>query len=91
MLEPNVNWSNIVNDGEVVDDSGEVPTDGGEVSKAGSEVSKAGSEVPRDSGDVSDVEFSSSESSDESEALVTVSECHSESDGDVPRISALYS
>lgn len=105
MLEPHVNASDVVNDGEVVDDSsevvvdkGEVPTDGGEVSKArgevskaGSEASKAGSEVSRDWGDVSDVEFSSSESSDESEALVTVSERHSESDGDVPRISALYS
>lgn len=37
------------------------------------------------------MEFSSNESSDESDDLVTVSERRSESDRDVPRISALYS
>ena len=42
-------------------------------------------------GDVSDVELSSSESSDGSDGLVTVSERHSGSDLDVPRVSVLYS
>ena len=77
MLEPNADWS------EVVDDGGEVPRDGGEVSRDGSEVA-------RDSGEASDVEISSNESSDEFNGLVTISERRSESDRDVPRISALY-
>ena len=85
MLEPNPDWS------EVVDHGGEVASVGGEVSRDGSEVSRDGSEVARDSGEASDEEISSNESSDESDGLVTVSERRSESDRDVPRISALYS
>ena len=85
MLEPNADWS------EVVDDGGEVPRDGSEVTSVSGEVASDGGEVARDSGEASDVELSSSESSDESGGLVTVSERRSESDGDVPRISALYS
>ena len=85
MLEPNADWS------EVVDDGDEVPRDGGEVASVGGEVSRDGSEVSRDSGEASDEEISSNESSDESDGLVTVSERRSESDRDVPRISALYS
>ena len=77
MLEPNADWS------EVVDD-------GGEVASVGGEVSRDGSEVARDSGKASDVEISSNESSDESDGLVTISKRRSESDRDVPRISALY-
>ena len=84
MLEPNADWS------EVVDDGGEVASVGGEVSGDGSEVSRDGSEVARDSGEASDVEISSNESSDESDGLVTISKRRSESDRDVPRISALY-
>lgn len=84
MLEPNADWS------EVVDDGGEVASVGGEVSGDGSEVSRDGSEVARDSGEASDVEISSNESSDESAGLVTISKRRSESDRDVPRISALY-
>ena len=53
-------------------------------------MSRDGSEVARDSGEASDEEISSNESSDESDGLVTVSERRSESDRDVPRISALY-
>lgn len=85
MLEPNADWS------EVVDHGGEVASVGGEVSRDGSEVSRDGSEVTRDSGEAFDEEISSNESCDESDGLVTVSERHSESDRDVPRISALYS
>lgn len=71
-------------------DGGEVASVGGEVSGDGSEVSRDGSEVARDSGEASDVEISSNESSDESDGLVTISKRRSESDRDVPRISALY-
>lgn len=85
MLEPNADWS------EVVDHGGEVASVGGEVSRDVSEVSRDGSEVARDSGEASDEEISSNESSDESDGLVTVSERRSDSDRDVPRISALYS
>ena len=71
-------------------DGGEVASVGGEVSGDGSEVSRDGSEVARDSGEASDVEISSNESSDESDGLVTISKRRSESDRDVPRISARY-
>ena len=92
MLEPNADWSDIVNDGgEVVSDGGEVVSDGGEVVRDDGEVSKDGSEVSRVSGEASDVEISSSESSDESGCLVTVSEHRSKSNQDVLRISPLYS
>lgn len=56
-----------------------------------SEAVDDGGKMARDSGEESDVELSSSESSDESDGLVTVSERHSGSDLDVPRISVLYS
>lgn len=92
MLEPNADWSEVVDDGgEVPRDGGEVASVGGEVSRDGSEVSRDGSKVARDSGEASDEEISSNESSDESDGLVTVSERRSESDREVPRISALYS
>lgn len=92
MLEPNADWSEVVDDGgEVPRDGGEVASVGGEVSRDGSEVSRDGSEVARDSGEASDEEISSNESSGESDGLVTVSERCSESDRDVSRISALYS
>lgn len=64
--------------------------DGGEVASVGGEVSGDGSEVSRDSGEASDVEISSNESSYESDGLVTISKRRSESDRDVPRISAPY-
>ena len=91
MLEPNAVWSEVVDAAEVSRDGGEAASVGGEVSRDGSEVSRDGSEASRDSGEVSDVEFSSSESSDDSEGLITVSERRSASDCDVPRISSLYS
>ena len=84
MLAPNADWSDVV-------DESEVARDGGETASVGGEVASNGSEVVRDSGEQSDVEFSSNESSDESDDLVTVSERRSESDRDVPRISVLYS
>ena len=95
MLEPNAVWSEVVDADEVSRDGGEAASVGGEVSRDGSEVSRDGSEASRDSGEVSDVELSScessSESSDDSEGLVTVSERRSASDRDVPRISTSYS
>lgn len=95
MLEPNAVWSEVVDAAEVSRDGGEAASVGGEVSRDGSEVSRDGSEASRDSGEVSDVELSSSESSsecsDDSEGLVTVSERRSASDRDVPRISTSYS
>ena len=84
MLEPNAVWSEVVDDSEVVREDGEVAS-------VGDEVSRDGGEVVSGSGEASDVEISRSESSDESHSLVTVSERGSESDRDVPRISALYS
>ena len=100
MLEPNTGaWSDAVDhDSEMVRDDSEVVRDGGEASGHGSEVVRDGgeatghgSEVASGDGDVSDVEFSSSESSDESEDLVTVSERRSGSDLDVPRLGVSYS
>ena len=93
MSEPNVGaWSEVVDDGGgVARDGSEVARDGSEVARDGSEVTRDGSEVASDDGEVSDVELSSSESSDGSDGLVTVSERCSGSDLDVPRISVSYS